>query len=365
MDAIQIKAGRKAYRLIRDGGFHFDRVTSYFGPAAGPRWLVASGFDLTLLQQDVLGNSRPLSLIGASAGAWRFAAWIQPEPGKSYRTLMEKYITTTYTRKDNAATVLESLSAIINAYLEDDALPFALANKKYRLAVITARSKSLIASELKIIQALGLGLYFLFNVLDRQAVHRFFERVVFYQGKTPPPFCLTDGFRGKFVPMTEVNFKYAVMASGAIPLVVGGVRDIFGASTGVYRDGGMLDYHLNQAYAVKDDEITLFFLHQERIVPGWMDKKLKNRQPPDNILDNVLMVHLSDEFVAKLPYGKVPDRTDFKTFVDDPVNRIRYWRQAVDQAAPLGEQFLELVASGKIRDRVQPLWKDKGRDCRE
>jgi len=361
MDAIKIKAGRKAYRLIMDGGFHFDRIASYFGPAAGPRWLVASGFDLSLLQQGVLGNSRPLSLIGSSAGAWRFAAWIQPEPEKSYRTLLEKYITTNYTREDNAATVLKSLSTIINAYLEDDALPFALANKRYRLAVITARSKSLITSELKIVQAVGLGLYFLFNALDRQAMHRFFERVIFYQGKAPPPFCLTAGFRGRFVPITEVNFKYAVMASGAIPMVVGGVRDIFGASKGVYRDGGMLDYHLNQNYAVKDDDLTLFFLHQERIVPGWMDKKLKNRRPPDHILDNVLMVHLSDEFVAKLPYGKVPDRTDFKTFIDDPITRIRYWRQAVEQAAPLGEQFLELVASGRIRDAVKPLGKGNGR----
>jgi hypothetical protein len=359
MNPIQIKAGRKAYRLIKDGGFHFDQVAAYYGPAAGPRWLAASGFDLALLQKGVLGRSRSVSLIGASAGAWRFAAWIQPEPEKSYRTLMEKYITTIYTRSDTAATVLKSLSAIMDDYLEDDALPFALANKKYRLAVLTVRSKNLVASELKIIQALGLGLSFLLNALNRRAMHRFFEPVVFYQGAKPPPFCLAAAFRGKFVPLTEVNFKYAVLSSGAIPLVVGGVKDIFGAPKGVYRDGGMLDYHLNQNYAAKDDDITLFFLHQERIIPGWMDKKLKRRRPPDDVLDNVLMVHLSDEFVEKLPYGKVPDRSDFKTFIDDPVTRIKYWRQAVEQAAPLGEQFLELVAGGRIRDVVEPLWHDQ------
>ncbi|MFH1078990.1 MAG: hypothetical protein V1766_01795 [Pseudomonadota bacterium] len=161
------------------------------------------------------------------------------------------------------------------------------------------------------------------------------------------------------MPLTEVNFKYAVMASGAIPLVVAGVKNIFGAPTGVYRDGGMIDYHINQPYAAKDDEIILFFLHQERIIPGWMDKKLKRRQPPDDLLDNVLMVHLSEEFVEKLPYGKVPDRSDFKTFIDDPEARIQYWLQAVEQAAPLGEQFLELVASGRIRDVVEPLWHDQ------
>ena len=358
MDFIRIKAGRKAYRLIKDGGFHFDRVTGYFGPAAGPRWLVASGFDLALLAQGVLGQSRPTSLIGASAGAWRFAAWVQPEPEKSYRTLMERYITTVYTRQDTAATVLKSLHAIIDAYIEDDALPFAMTNKQYRLAVLTARSKHLLTSEIKVIQALGLGLFFIFNALNRRTMHRFFERVVFYQGAKPPAFCLVKSFRGMFVPLTEVNFKHAVMASGSIPLVVGGIRNIFGAPKGIYRDGGMLDYHINQSYAAKDDDITLFFLHQERIVPGWMDKKLKRRRTPDEFLDNVLMVHLSDEFIEKLPYGKVPDRSDFKIFIDDPAARIQYWRQAVEKAAPLGDQFLELVASGRIREVVEPLWHD-------
>jgi hypothetical protein len=355
MNPIRIKAGRKAYSLIKDGGFDFDRIVGYFGPAAGPRWLVASGFDLALLQQGVLGRSRPVSLIGASAGAWRFAAWVQPEPEKSYRTLMDRYISTTYTRADTAATILKSLQAIIDAYLEEDALPFAMANKKYRLAVLTVRSKHLVASELRIFQALGLGLFFLFNALNRRSVQRFFERVVFYQGAKPPSFCLNKAFRGRFIPLTEINFKHAVMASGAIPLVVGGVRNIFGAPKGVYRDGGMLDYHINQPYAAKDNDMVLFFLHQERIVPGWMDKKLKHRRPPDEFLDNVLMVHLSDEFVEKLPFGKVPDRTDFKTFIDDPAGRIKYWLQAVEQAAPLGEQFLELVAGGRIRDAVTPL----------
>jgi hypothetical protein len=355
MELIRVKAGKKAYALIKDRGFHFDQVANYYGPAAGPRWLVASGFDLALLQSGVLGRTRPVSLIGASAGAWRFAAWIQPEPEKSYRTLMERYIATTYTREDTAATILKSINGIINAYLEDDALPFALASRHYRLAVHTVRAKHLIASEKRLLQSLGLGFAFLFNALHRDAIHRFFERVVFYQGAKPPPFCLAGGFRGRYIPLRAFNFKYAVMASGAIPLVIGGVRDIFGAPKGVYRDGGMIDYHLNQNYAVRDEDLTLFFLHQERIIPGWMDKRLKNRRPQPDALENVLMVYLTEDFIRQMPGGKVPDRGDFKTFIDDPKTRIRNWRRAVEKAAPLGEQFLELVASGRIRESVEPL----------
>ena len=65
MDNIRVRAGRRAYELIRAGGFSLDRIGTYFGPAGGPRWLVASGFDLTLLEEGLLGRTRSRS--GSSA----------------------------------------------------------------------------------------------------------------------------------------------------------------------------------------------------------------------------------------------------------------------------------------------------------
>ena len=355
MNDICIRAGKRAYEIIRDGGFNFDRVTTYFAPATGPRWLVASGFDLTLLTNGLLGCEKATHLIGSSAGALRFAAWLQPEPEKSYRALMESYISTTYTRTDTPATVQASLIGIVNSYIEDDALPFALANKKYRFAIITARAKNLVASESKWVQQLGLGIGFLLNAIKRSYIHYFAERVVFYNGPKPPPFCLRPGFRGRFIPLNQVNFKYALVASGAIPMVVAGVRNIYGAPLGVYRDGGLIDYHLTHNYAAKDDDIVLFFNHQERIIPGWLDKKLSYRLPRADDLDNVLMIHPSPGFVAGLPGGKIPDRDDFAIYIDDPSARIRNWWSAVERAQPLGEEFLELIESGKIRDVVEKI----------
>jgi len=352
MHSIRIKAGKKAYEVIQDGGFHLGHITTYFAPATGPRWLVATGFDLALLKDNLLGGPKTVTLIGSSAGAWRFAAWVQPEPEKSYRNLMQAYTATIYSIKDTPATILQSMHSIVNAFIEDDALPFALANKKYRLAILTARAKNLISSEVQWIQKAGLGICFLMNAISSSYIYNFAQRVVFYNGAKPPQFCLNHDFRGRYIPLTEVNFKHAVIASGAIPLVIAGVRNIYGAPIGVYRDGGLTDYHLAQNYASKDDGITLFFNHQQRIVPRWMDKKLNYRKPPDHILDNVLMVYPSDEFIAVLPGGKVPDRGDFATFIDNPEVRIERWLQAVQLAQPLGEQFLELVESGKIREVV-------------
>lgn len=355
MQNIRVKAGRRAYELIRGGGFTLDRVGTYFGPAGGPRWLVASGFDLTLLKEGLLGNRHPLWLVGASAGAWRFAAWLQPDAVNSYLALREAYIATVYRHADTPATVLRSLTDIVNAYIEDDALPFALGHKKYRLAIVVDRVRGPLASEWSWIQKAGFALCFLANALHPALIHRLAERVVFYYGPQPPDFCLRPGFRGRYFPLSEVNFKTAVIASGAIPVAVAGVRDIFGAPLGMYRDGGLTDYHLRENYATRYGGLTLFFHHQERIVPGWMDKRLKKRRPPETALESVVMVHPSAEFVAGLPGGRIPDRGDFTTFMDDPATRIANWRRAVELSTPLGEEFLELIASGRLKEVVEPL----------
>jgi hypothetical protein len=356
MTQLRIKAGRRIYEMIKDGGFNFDSVTAYFGPAAGPRWLIASGFDLTLLTCGLLGRRRtPVHLIGSSAGAWRFATWLQPEAAARYQQLMDAYIDIRYTKADTPATILEKFKDLVNLYLEDDALSFALANKKYRLAVITARARNLVASEKIWIQKTGLIACYLLNFLSRNNIYFFADRVVFYSGSKPPGFCLQPHFRGSFVRLNETNFKYALMASGAIPLAVRGIHDIYGAPRGVYRDGGLIDYHLTHQYASGKNDIVLFFHHQERIIPGWLDKENSRRIPDEEALSNVLMVFPSQNFIEKLPGGKVPDRTDFITYIDDHKTRTENWRKAVALAATLGEEFLELVESRQLNDVVERL----------
>jgi hypothetical protein len=350
-----IKAGKNTLPIIRDGGFDWNRITTYYGSASGPRWLVTSGFDLSLLREGCLGRNRSLLLAGASSGAWRFAAWPQPEPEKSYLDLRQAYIETEYRRNDTPRSVRQLLMRIVDQYVEEDAIPFALQNKQYRLAIISARARHLTASEKTWLQKIGLGLCFTGNLAFARTIQLFFERVIFYTGPKPPSFCLNGAFSGRYIPLNKFNFKHAVLSSGAIPLVVAGVKDIFGAPRGIYRDGGLVDYHINEIYTNYPDEITLFFHHQPQIKPTWMDKNLKSRRSPAHLLDNVLMVYPTPTFVSTLPDAKIPDRTDFVTYVDDQAQRIRNWQQAVEQSAHLGEEFMELVASGRIRNAVLPL----------
>ena len=73
-------------------------------------------------------------------------------------------------------TILQSLVAIVNAYVEDDALSFALASKRYRLAILTSRTGHLLASERPWVQKAGFLLCFLANAVHPSLIHRFAER---------------------------------------------------------------------------------------------------------------------------------------------------------------------------------------------
>jgi hypothetical protein len=101
--------------------------------------------------------------------------------------------------------------------------------------------------------------------------------------------------------------------------------------------------------------VTLLVHHEDRIIPGWFDKKIKRRRPPDEALDNLLVITPSPGLVETFPDGKIPDRDDFETFIDDPAGRILKWRKVVEICAPLGEEFADSVESGKIRAIAEPL----------
>jgi hypothetical protein len=67
------------------------------------------------------------------------------------------------------------------------------------------------------------------------------------------------------------------------------------------------------------------------------------------------MISPSAEYLAKLPHGKLPDRSDFKRFEGGDKSRQRYWRQAMGESERMGEEFLRLADGGEIAARLLPL----------
>ncbi|MDD5474903.1 MAG: hypothetical protein PHU03_00140 [Syntrophales bacterium] len=355
MTDINIRAGADIYEMIRDDGLSFDHVSKVVGPAVGPRWLLACGFDLALIKARVLGRQNPVTLAGSSAGALRFAAWIQPEPEKAYDRLIDSYISMNFTREDTPSSILEKITMVIDSYVENDALPFIIASKKYRMAITTARARHLASSENKIFQASALFAAGILNFISPSWLSLFFEPIVFYSGYMPPAFCRTNDYSGVSIPLNEANFKRALLASSAVPLAVSGVKNIYGAPTGTYRDGGLVDYHGNHNHVNDGIGVAILLHHQERLIPTWLDRYLKKRTLPEAWTRNLLVISPGNEFIEKLPGGRIPDRGDFKLFVDNPAERMKQWRKVVAASSILGEWFLECVESGKIRSVVRKL----------
>ena len=166
-------------------------------------------------------------------------------------------------------------------------------------------------------------------------------RLSFIQALIYPDFVSSD-LKDLAYKMNNKNLKEIALATGSLPYFIEGVSGIFGEQEGVYRDGGLMNYQLNEDYR-PGEGLTLFFHYQERIVPGWFDKKLTWKKPASKSLDRVLQIFPSATFIKMLPDGRIPDRTDFVTYVNDPKERIQRWDQVSETSQLLAEDFMESV----------------------
>jgi hypothetical protein len=88
-------------------------------------------------------------------------------------------------------------------------------------------------------------------------------------------------------------------------------------------------------------------------VLGWFDKSLRWRRARGRKFRHVLILAPSAKFVARLPFGKIPDRVDFCRLSDG--ERIRAWRTVVAASERLADELRELLATGRVAERVEAL----------
>jgi hypothetical protein len=174
--------------------------------------------------------------------------------------------------------------------------------------------------------------------------------VVFSDPRDALPLPLDD-FRTHQARLDAANLSSAILASCSIPFWLKAVHDIPGGPPGAYWDGGITDYHLHWSYAGMREGLVLYPHFQSTVVPGWLDKTWRARHRATAALDNLVLLCPSPEWVATLPGGKIPDRSDFKTYADDEPARQRLWRNAVAESQRLADEFAEWAQ----RDSVDPL----------
>lgn len=351
-DWLTIKAGRDAWLHVQEKGLKPDDIGLLLGASGGPKWFVLQGLDRFLFGDFFAQREQPLDMLGTSAGAWRFASLGQADPVAASDLFCRLYRQQTYSAKPDVREITDEAIKLLHEYIPDQVVDDILQQERFRHHWIVTRCRGLTASNGKR-QLAGLLGSAAANAMNRRWLGRFYERVIFHHPQSSVEFAKNwHDLPTSMTPLRSDNFKSALLATGSIPMVLEGVRDIPGAPVGMYRDGGITDYHFDvDLSAVKGLVLYPHFYHE--VVPGWFDKSLKWRRTGGQQWPNVILMSPSPEFIASLPYGKIPDRTDFtKLTVAD---RFKYWQQAVDQGQRMAEQLHEWIASGEIRNKVQ-LW---------
>ncbi|TVP60055.1 MAG: patatin-like phospholipase family protein [Halomonadaceae bacterium] len=352
--ALTLLAGDRALARIRHRGLTPGDVTLLPGAAGGPKALGIQGLDLALFGDWLPRVPRQRSLIGSSIGSWRFASACLPDPVAGLKRLGELYTCQRFTRGSSRQQVAAQCEAMLEELLDGQG-PQVLENPHYSLQVMVARSRGPIGSDHTLALALGLGSVILANALHRPWLRFFYERVLLHDPRQAPSMGPFEDMPGRLGALTTENLHQALLASGSIPGVMSAVAAIAGIPGQNFRDGGMVDYHLDLPYQC-DDGVVLYPHFTDRIVPGWFDKPWRWRRGDRERLKDVLLVAPSAHYLTRLPTGKLPDRRDFVLYEGRDQERERDWRICMGESERLGDGFLELTETGRLADAVKPLF---------
>lgn len=337
--ALRVIAGPRARAHIEKEGLRQQDIRVMVGASGGPKWLALARLDEYLFGDFFNDRSTPLHLIGSSAGAWRFACFAQTDPAAASRRFAEAYQNICFAPGMSFAEITRHTHGLLDAVLPDDtAIQQVVNNPVIKLNLIAARARGINAARQRALQAAGLGLTALANALHRRTLGSFFERVLFHAADDQPPFYHLNDLPTRQVALATDNLRPAILASGAIPLVLSGIPDIPGAGPGIYYDGGITDYHFDIPFS--QDGLVLYPHFYPHAIPGWFDKALKWRRANPRHYDNVVMLCPTDEWVAQLPNGRIPDRRDFNRMTD--AQRIRDWGEAMKRSEALVEDLQRL-----------------------
>lgn len=350
--SLTFKAGAAAFKAIRSHGFDPALVGTIAGASGGARWLVLSRLDKAILTNLVPRLAGPVHLIGTSIGCWRFACYAQRHPIAAIERFETAYIEQTFSASPDIHEITAKTREILRVVLGDNGVGEILEHPMFRSHLMVVRSRHIMASENKWLLSLGLLTAAGLNLISRRTLGAFFERALFYDTRELPPCFDATGFPLQTVALSRANLYEAIVATGSIPLVLSGVRDINGAAPGMYRDGGIIDYHHDLPHS-SNGRLTFYPHFFDHIVPGWFDKKLGWRRPNPAHTDSTILICPSADFVSRLPNAKIPDRSDFLNYT--PVERMQAWRACVLACEELADEFNEVLETGQLAARLQLL----------
>lgn len=349
MRPIQIFAGDHAYAHIEQKGLRPSDIRVMMGASGGPKWFVLSHLDRYLVQHWLPAMTQKVEFIGSSIGAWRMSAYAGAAPLRAIEHLEHHYLNQRYSDKPSVREVSQSVHDVLDSFINIQDIQH---HQNRKLHIVSARAKGLSSIEQKHVQGAVFAAIAAGNLISRHTLPFWFDRAIFQSDGAQLPVDRWDRFTTHQIPLSMKNYRDALLSSGAIPVVIEGVRSPDGAPAGMYRDGGMVDYHFDLPIKPADG-LVLYPHFAPLLKPGWFDKPLSWRKVQAGNYSHTIVVCPSREFVDSLPYGKIPDRKDFERL--DTETRLRYWHTVVDRNKAIAEAFDNWANLADPIQQVEPI----------
>ncbi len=337
---LDIYAGSHALKTIEEHGFKQELFTNFLGASGGPKWFSLYGLDKYVFGEFFKDRTAELNLIGSSAGAFRAACLAQNDPVAAISRLADRYAHTVYANKPNVADISQSAVDMLDHIFGKTGIDEVINNDIFKAHFIVTKSKGLTSYENKITQGAGLLASMLLNKIDRKLLALQYDRYIFRPSSSQLKINDPYNFASYYQDFSKENLVAALLASGSIPLVMSGIKNIANSAKGTYRDGGIIDYHFDFSLECKQKELTLYPHFSPKPKAGWFDKS-SSRQVLTKNYENTVLIVPSAKFIDSLPYNKIPDRSDFQAL--DAKKRIKYWLTVLSETDRLAENLNEFI----------------------
>ncbi|MFZ5722479.1 MAG: patatin-like phospholipase family protein [Pseudomonadota bacterium] len=349
-ETLTLRAGPEARARIATDGVSADAFATLLGASGGPKWLILAGLDRQLMGDFFRDRNAPLALLGTSVGTWRHAMFAQRDPLSALDRFLAAYLAQRYSAQPTVAELTAAAERLLGILLGEHGARDIVDNRVFHTHIVAARCRGYAAHEARGPLLSALALAAVLNIVSRRSLALHFERILFASGDRSA--LQLRGLPARETALTQDNVVDALLATAAVPMVFAPRRDIAGAPPGVYRDGGITDYHFDLDIDAPPG-LVLYPHFYPHITPGWFDKLLRWRSPRGALRNRTLLVAPSPAFVAALPGGAVPDRRDFARY--DDLTRERFWRAAVDESRRLGDAFAAWCRDPEPARYLQPL----------
>jgi len=344
---LQILAGKKALAEIQQYGLRPERIKLMVGASGGPKWLMLSRLDQYLSEHFFPQVTQPISLLGSSIGSWRMACYAQEDPLTIFKEFENFYINQRYSDKLDPKEITAYIEKVHAHLFSPSRSAHVASNSLRKLHIVAVRNRKLLNGRSKIAQGFGLLTAATGNLFSSSIVEAMYPRVIISPEASTDPYF----FEPESIKLTAENLSQSLIASGAIPMVMEPTK-IPGGKERWHWDGGLVDYHFSGPFNVEDG--LVFYPHFfPKITPGWLDKAIPWRKAKAHNYDNVVMLTPSEEFIASLPYGKIPDRKDFENLSND--EREAYWNNVLERTNELVDDLHAALEKDGARSAVMPI----------